>query len=104
MLARKVFENLHTVMAILVLFKHFGGKLVAFSAPNFECFTNDAFSSHSLDYACLRRLRYIVMKRFEVMEKFYSSKTLLKLAGGGVHMQRTSHPVMGTINLSVLKR
>ena len=30
----------------------------------------------------LRRLRHIVMKRFEFMEKFYSSKTLLKTAGG----------------------
>ena len=54
-------------------------------APNFECFTNyDAFCLHSFNYACLRRLRHIVMKRFEIMEKFYSSKTLLKMAGGGM--------------------
>ena len=32
------------------------------------------------------------MKRFEVMEKFCSSKTLLKLAGGGMHTQHISHP------------
>ena len=32
---------------------------------------------------CLRRLQHIVMKRFEIMEKFYSSKTFLKMAGGG---------------------
>ena len=25
------------------------------------------------------------MKRFEIMEKFYSSKALLKIAGGGMH-------------------
>ena len=31
---------------------------------------------------CLRRLRHIVMKRFEIIEKFYSSKALLKMAGG----------------------
>ena len=37
----------------------------------------------SFDYARLRRLRYTVMKRFEFMEKFYSSKTLLKMASGG---------------------
>ena len=29
------------------------------------------------------------MKRFEIMEYFYSSKTLLKMAGGGMH---TPHP------------
>ena len=63
-----------------------------FLAPNFECFTNDAFCSHSFDYACLKRLRHIVMKRFEIMEKFYSFKTLLKIAGGGMHTQHTPHP------------
>ena len=26
------------------------------------------------------------------MEKFYSSKTLLKMAGGGIHTKHTSHP------------
>ena len=26
------------------------------------------------------------------MEKFYSSKTLLKMAGGGMHTQHTPHP------------
>ena len=58
-----------------------------FLAPNFECFNkNDAFCSHSIDYyACLRRLRHVVMKRFENAEKFYSSATLLKMAGGGRH-------------------
>ena len=55
-----------------------------FLAPNFECFTKyDAFRSHSFDYACVRRLRHIVMKRFEIMEKFYLSKAMLKMAGGG---------------------
>ena len=32
------------------------------------------------------------MKRFEIMEKFYSSKTLLKIAGGGMHTQHILHP------------
>ena len=41
-------------------------------ASKFECFTNqDAFCSH------------IVMKRFKIVEKFYSFKVLLKMAGGG---------------------
>ena len=32
------------------------------------------------------------MKRFEIIEKFYSSKTLLKMDGGGMHTQHTPHP------------
>ena len=43
----------------------------------------DAICSHSFDYACLRRLRHIVMKRFEIVERLYSSKALLKMASGG---------------------
>ena len=84
MLPRKKFENLRFVMAILVLFE-FLEKFVTFLAPNFECLTNDAFCSHSFDYACLRRQRHIVMKRFEITENFYSSKALSKMAGGGMH-------------------
>ena len=71
-------------MAILVLFEQFSGRqiLFIFLAPNFECFTKyDAFCSHSFDNACLRRLRHIVMKRFKIAEKFYSSIALLKIAG-----------------------
>ena len=29
------------------------------------------------------------MKRFEIMKKFYSSKTSLKIAGGGMHAHYT---------------
>ena len=80
----KNFENLHTVMAILVLFEQFSGKVCSYLWPLcFECFKYDAFCSHvSFDYAFLRRLRHIVMKRFEIIEKFHSSKALLKMAGG----------------------
>ena len=76
MLFRKIFENLHTVTAILVLFKQLLGKICHILLPNFKCFANDALCSHSFAYACLSRLRHIVMKRFEIMEKFYSSKAL----------------------------
>ena len=56
-----------------------------FLAPNSEYFAKyDAFCSHGFDYACLRRLSHIVVKRFEMMERFYSSKALLKMAGGGI--------------------
>ena len=42
MLFLKIFENLHAVMAALVLFD-----------PNSECFAKyDAFGSHIFDYAC----------------------------------------------------
>ena len=54
MLPQKVFENLRTAMAILVLFEQFSGKfcfqfwpLILSVSPN-----NDAFFSHSFDYAC----------------------------------------------------
>ena len=72
-------------MAILVLFEQFSGKVCSYFWPLiFECFTKyDVFCSHSFDYKCLRRLKHIVMKRFEIMEKFYSLKALLKMAGGG---------------------
>ena len=41
MLPRKIFENSRTVMAILVHFEQFSGKLglIEFFAPNFECYT-----------------------------------------------------------------
>ena len=85
MLPRKNFENLHSAIVILVLFEQFG-KFDIFLASNFECITNYAFCSHSFDYACLSRFKHIVMKRFEIMEKFYSSKKLSKMAAGeGIH-------------------
>ena len=32
------------------------------------------------------------MKRFEIVEKFNSSKTLLKVADAGMHTQHIPHP------------
>ena len=45
MLPQKIFENLHTVMAILVLFEQFLRQILfKFSGPNLESFTKyDAF-------------------------------------------------------------
>ena len=37
------------------------------------------------------------MKRFEIMKKFYSSKTLLKMAGGEMHTQHTPHPPLDAV-------
>ena len=93
MLPRNIFETLHTVMAILVLFEQFLSKGCMFLTPNFECFTNDAMCSLSFDYECSRRLRHIVTKKFEIMEKFYSSKALLKMAvEEGMHTQHRPTP------------
>ena len=44
----------------------------------------------NFDYACLRRLWHIAMKRFKIMAKFNSFKALLKMAGGGVHPPQPS--------------
>ena len=46
----KIFEKLHNAMTILGLFEQFLREYVIFLAPYFECFTNDAFCSHSFDY------------------------------------------------------
>ena len=59
--------------------------LFSFFILNFDVqyFTNkDVFCSHISIYACLRRL---LSKKYEVMEKLYALKTLLKMAGGGMH-------------------
>ena len=56
MLPRTIFENLHAVMAILVLFEQFSRKFcfILFLAPNFEYFTKyDALClQFRLAYAC----------------------------------------------------
>ena len=76
----KVLKNLHTVVAILVLFEQFLGKSFA---PKSECFTKyDAFCLYIFDYA-FQGVRFIVDKRFEILEKLYSSKTCWKMAGRG---------------------
>ena len=65
MLLRKIFENLHVVMAILVIFEKFSGTFCSnvLTLLTLECFAKyDAFCSYSfdyaVDYACLRRKNY----------------------------------------------
>ena len=79
-------------MAILVLFEQFLCRFCfKIFAPKSECFIKyDAFCSYIFDYACLGRKVYCLSKRFEITEKLYSSKTCLKIAGGGMH---SSHPL-----------
>ena len=63
MLPLKIFENLHTTMAILVLLKNFQAKCVKFFDPDSECFARyDAFCSHIFNYACLGREAYSYRK------------------------------------------
>ena len=92
MLPRKIFEILHTVMAILVLFEQFSGKfclyfwsLILSASPNMMHFVRAVLIMRA------KRLRHIVMKRFEIMAKFYSSKALLKMAGGRGCIPHISH-------------
>ena len=49
---------------------------------NSECFAKyDSFCSHIFNYACLK-----LSKRSEIIEKFYTSKSFLKMAGGRMHI------------------
>ena len=91
MIPWEISENFYTVMVIIVFFDNFWGKPVTFLAPNFTCFTNNAFCSHSFDYACLRRLRYIVMKRFKIMEKPLVFKNIVETAGEGGCIRSIPH-------------
>ena len=99
MLPRKIFENLHAVVVILVFFKQVFKKFclkfwskwskiffkkfcLKFFAPKSECFTKyDAFCSYVFDYACLGRKAYCYRKGSQLWKKLYSSKICLKLAG-----------------------
>ena len=64
MLPQKVFENLPTVMAILVLFEQFSGKLCLLDF-NSEASPNKSFYSHCFDYCAASRaqgVKLIVIK------------------------------------------
>ena len=88
MLPRKIFENLHAIMAILVLFEQLSRKfcliflsLILNASPNMMHFVRTFSITCALDV----RLRIMLSKRFEIMEKLCTSKTFLKMAGGRMH-------------------
>ena len=60
MLPRKIFKNLHTVVAILVLFEQFFSQILCkFFAPKSECFTSyNAFCSYIFDHERFGREAY----------------------------------------------
>ena len=64
MLPHKIFENLHTVVAILVLFEQFLGKVcLNFLPSSHECFSKyDALCSYIFDYACFGRKAHCYQK------------------------------------------
>ena len=91
MFPRKIFENLHAAMAILVFFLiNFTQILFRFFDSNFECFAKyDAFCSLIFDYTCLRRKAYCYGRGSKLC-KTVCTKTLMKMAGGRMY---TPHPI-----------
>ena len=91
MLSLKSFKNLHTAMAILVLFEQFSGKVCSYFWPLIlSASPNAQFRLCVLKAA--QPPRHIAMKRLEIIKKFYSSKALLKMAGEG-NAPSTSSPL-----------
>ena len=91
MLPRKNFENLHAVMAILVLFAQFSAKfclkflfLILSASPNMMHFVRTFSTTCYLRHKayCYQRLE----KRFKIMKKLYIPQTFLKMAGGRMHI------------------
>ena len=69
-----------------------------FFSPTSECFAKyDAFCSHIFDYACLRRKTLLQSKGFEIMEKLYTSKTFLKVAGRRMQGRKSVLSIGGMI-------
>ena len=87
-------------MAISILFEQFIGKIFLKNfAPKSECFTKyDAFCSYIVDCASLGLPK---TARFEIMEKLYSSKTYLKVAGGEGCMHPQYLPLPSLITMSL---
>ena len=87
MLLRKIFENLHAAMAFLVLFEEISRKFCL----NFFTLIVSASSNmmHFVRTFSIMRVKdesLLLSKRFQIMEKLYTSKTCLKMAGGRMHI------------------
>ena len=74
MLPRRFLKNLHTVMAILLLFEQFSGKVCSYfwplilsASPNMMHFVRTVSIILFAQFR-LKRLRHIVMMKFEIME------------------------------------
>ena len=90
MLPRKFFENLRTVMGVSVVFEQLVTQILSFNlpcAPNWSITKYVAFYSHKhLWFMRGYGVSIIVKsKKLKTVETFFSSKTLLKLAGKEMH-------------------
>ena len=89
MLSRKVFKNFNA-MVILVLFKRvFSQTLFNFFAPSFDALHEKGCILFTHFDLCVLGVRLTVIKEVRNYEKLYSSKTLLKMAGGKMHSSHT---------------
>ena len=74
------FENLHTLMAILLLFKQFSGKFCLNFSPNPEFFSKyDAFCSYIFDYACLRSKVFCYRRGWKLWKNIIHQKHFYKI-------------------------
>ena len=92
MLPREIFEILHAVMAISVLFQHFSGKLcLNFLTLNLSTspIAYGAFCSHILNCACLRRKAYRNRRGLKLCKICIYQKQLKK--AGEVNAHPSSH-------------
>ena len=80
MLPRKIFKNLHTVVAILVLFQQFLGEFPSNFLP-LKLSTSPNMMHFICTFSILRAydVRLIVIKKVQNYGKLYSSKTCLKM-------------------------
>ena len=84
MLPRKMFENLHTEVAILVLFEQFLGKLCLNFLPlNLSVSPNVMHFVRTFSIMRALGVRLVVVEKLQNYEKFLFIKTSLKMAGGG---------------------
>ena len=81
MLPRKMFENFHTVVAIVVLFEQFVGKFCLKFLPlnKSKCFTKrDAFCSYIFDYMRAEGVRPIVIEMGSKLWKIAFMKNMFE--------------------------
>ena len=76
LLTRKIFENLDTVVAIIVLFEQII-KQILFIFIKYNPF----FFAH-FRFMLALGVRIILIREIQIMENLYSSKITLKMAGG----------------------
>ena len=78
MLPRKIFESLHTVMAILVLFEQISGKVWSCFWPLILRASSNMTHLFAQSRLCvLKATKAYCYEEVRIMEKFYSSKAVV---------------------------